>query len=341
MGKKYVMFVDERGFFGTETNGNFSMLGVVFEYEYCIELKNKECELRRKLNGRKEEMLSNSNGKIALDDIMLKEKVYKNINKVQKTNFINELPQLFKSLKFTIISSTIKQDNSKLDESYSIVANKLLKKFYSFIIKKNGESGGIIMEARGGNASYMIQQKLFDIYNERNVRLSILENIQDKINTFIVCEKNNKTYGLGIEVLNILNNIFFRVSNGLREVDEKLISYIEYGNKNKIFDVVNHKIYKNTQIDIQSKQLQGVRYNDMEIFSKELKKIKEQLKSRNMRINEKEKEIDELTNTIQLLNKQLEEALLSRKSDGIIFQILSDIDFKMKRVEKKSMVAEI
>jgi len=36
----------------------------------------------------------------------------------------------------------------------------------------------------------------------------------------------------------------------------------------------------------------------------------------------------------------LEEALLSRKSDGVIFQILSDMDFKMKRIEKKSIVAK-
>ena len=66
---------------------------------------------------------------ISLDDIMLEEKVYKNIDKVQRTEFINELPQLFKSLKFTIISSTIKQDNNKVNDSYSIVTNKLLKSF--------------------------------------------------------------------------------------------------------------------------------------------------------------------------------------------------------------------
>ena len=140
--------------------------------------------------------------------------------------------------------------------------------------------------------------------------------------------------------MNVLNNILFRVSNGLREVDRKLISYIEYGNKNKIFDVINHKIYKDTQIDIPSKQITSSSYNNIEIFSKELKTLKEQLKSKDTRINEKEKEINELTDAIQLLNKQLEEALLSRKSDSIIFQILSDIDFKMKGIEKKSMAAK-
>lgn len=338
MGKRYMMFVDERGFFSTDTNDSLSMIGVIFEYDYCIELKNKECELRRRLNEYKDGIIGNRNN-IPLDDIMLREKVYKNIDKTQRMKFINELPQLFKSLKFTIISSTVRQGNN-INDSYAIVTKKLLKKFYSFIMKKKGELGGIIIEARAENSSYMMQQKFFDIYNERNMSLSTLENIQDKINTFIICEKNNKDYGLGIEVLNVLNNIFFRVSNGLREIDRKLISYAEYGDGDKIFDVINHKIYKDTQLDIPSKQLQGVHYNDIEIFSQELKTLKEELKSKNTRINQKENEINELTDAIQLLNKQLEEALLSRKSDSIIFQILSDIDFKMKRIEKKDMVAK-
>jgi len=51
-------------------------------------------------------------------------------------------------------------------------------------------------------------------------------------------------------------------------------------------------------------------------------------------------EINELSDSIKFLNQQLEEALLSRKNDGIIFQILSDIDFKMKTIEKKSLVAK-
>lgn len=340
MGKRYIMIIDERGFLSTETNDNFSMIGVIFEYDYCIELKNKECELRRILQGYKKEILNNNNINIHLDDIILNENIYENIDKIQRTKFINELPQLFKSLKFTIISSSNKQDINKGNDSYYIVTKKLLKKFYSYIVKKNGESGGIILEAKRGNANNTIQQNFFDIYNDGNMNLNTSDHIKDKINTFVVCEKNNKTYGAGIEVLNVLNNIFFRVSNGLREVDRKLISYIEYGNKDKIFDVINHKIYKDTQIDISKKQLQGVNYNSVEIFSRELKNLKEQLQYKELRINEKEKEINELTDAIKFLNQQLEEALLSRKNDGIIFQILSDIDFKMKGIEKKAMAAK-
>ena len=142
MGKRYVMFVDERGFVSTEVNDNLSMLGVIFEYDYCIESKNKECELRKRLYGYKEKIFKNVNAEIYLDDIMFEENVYKGVDMVQRNNFINELPQLFKSLKFTIIWSTVKNDTSKVSDSYSIVAKKLLKQFYSYIIKKNGESGG-------------------------------------------------------------------------------------------------------------------------------------------------------------------------------------------------------
>lgn len=338
MGKRYVMFVDERGFLSTGTNDNLSMVGVVFEYDYCIESKNRQCELRKKLNGFKNELFDNSS--VPLDDIMCQENVYKSIDKIQRTQFVNELPQLFKGLKFTVISSTIKKENNETNDSYLKLVNVMLRKYHSLILKKNAECGGIILEARKGEASHEIQQSFFDIYNERIKSLCTLENNQDKINTFIVCEKTNTTYGLGIQVLNLLNNVLYRVSNGLRDVDRKLISYIDYGDKNKIFDVINHKIYKDTQIDVSIKQLQGAAYSNIELFSKELETLKDEIKYRDKRISEKEKEINDLTEAIQLLNKQLEEALLSRKSDSIIFQILSDIDFKMKGLEKKSIAAK-
>lgn len=339
MGKRYIMFVDERGFLSTDTNDNLSMIGVIFEYDYCIESKNRECELRKKLSEYKCKLFGD-NSSISLDDIILEENVYKNIDKIKRTQFINELTQLVKGLKFTVISSAIKSENGKDYNSYSKLAKMLMKKYYSFIMKKNGESGGIIIEARKGEESHEIQQNFFDIYNERSNSLCTLENIQDTINTFIVCEKANTTYGLGIQVLNVLNDVLYRVSNGLRDVDRKLISYIDYGNKNKLFDVINHKIYKDTQIDVSIKKLQGIAYSNIEVFSKELRNLKDEIKFRDKRLNEKEKEIKDLTESIQLLNKQLEEALLSRKSDSIIFQILSDIDFKMKGLEKKSMAAK-
>jgi hypothetical protein len=341
MGKKYIMFVDERGFISTNKKDTLSMVGVVFEYDYCIELKNIECELRTKLNKYREEIFSSEScSNISIDNVVLQEKVYKNIDKIIINKFINELPMLFKKLKFTIISSAIKQDSSKTYDSYSIATKKLLREFHSFIMKKNGESGGIIIEDKGGNASYDVMQNFFDIYNDRNIDLNMVGDIQDKINTFIVCEKSNKQYGLGIEVLNIVNSILFRVSNGYREIDEKLISYIEYGIKDKIFSEIKQKIYNDIEIGISSDQLQGVSYNNVEIFNKELKTLKEQLELKNTKIEEKEKEINQLSKEIQMLTQQLEEVLFNRKSDSIISRILSDIDVKVNGFDKVSTVAK-
>ncbi|MCE5219699.1 MAG: DUF3800 domain-containing protein [Clostridium sp.] len=339
MGKKYIMFVDERGFLSTDTINNFSMVGIIFEYDYCIDLKDKKCDLKTKLNKYKKEVFNNSYNTF-LDDIMLRKLVLNKNDEEKRKEFINELPSLFKSLEFTIISSTIKQDINDVKGSYYIAIRNLLKSFYSFIINKNAECGGIIMESRKDKDSYIMQQSFFDVYNERSRILSRLEDIQAKINTFIVSEKDNETYGLGIEVSNILNNILFRVSNGLREIDSKLIPYVEYGDTNEIFNAIEYKIYKDTPIGIVNKQLEKISYNSMEIFNKELKKLKGEVKLKDTKINEKQKEINELANEIQLLNQQLEEALLSRKSDNIIFKILSDIDFKMKGIEKKARVAE-
>ena len=338
MGKKYVMFVDERGFVSNDKVNNYSMIGVVFEHDYCMDLKDKQCELKSKLDKYKEEVFGNKNVNVFLDDIMMNEKVFAKYNKGKRKEFLDGLPILFKGLKFTIISSTIRQDVKNVKQSYDIATNNLLKSFNSFIVNKNGKCGAIIVETRDSKASYTVQQSFFDVYNERNLNMS--EEIENKINAFIVSEKDNKTYGLGIEISNILNNIFFRVSNGLREFDSKLMSYIEYGNADKIFDVIKIKIYKDTPVQMSSKQSQRISYNSIKTFNKELKTLKDQLENKDIKINQKEKEINELSNEIHFLNQQLEEALLSRKNDSIIFQILSDIDFKMKRIEKKAIAVK-
>lgn len=340
MGKKYFMFVDERGYLSTDINSNFSMTGVVFSYDYLAKSKDKESEMKSELNQYKEKVFGNCDLDVSLDDMILKEDIYKNINENQRKLFINNLPSLIKKLKFTIISSSIKQDLNKVKDPYYVVVRNLLKNFYSLIVERNGECGGVIMEARKGDNSYMIQQYFFDIYNDRNRNLSRLENIQDKLNTFVVCERNNSTYGLGIEVMNLLNSILFRVSDGLREIDSKLISHAEYGIDDKIFNEIIYKIYKYKSMVSMNKLSQKILYNSMERFDKELITLKEQLKLKDVRISEKEKEINELTSEIHLLNKQLEEALLSRKNDNIIFQILSDIDIKMKGIDNSTRIAK-
>lgn len=340
MGKKYLMFVDERGFLSKNINDNITMIGVIFEYDYCVNLKNKECELRTKLKEYKKGVLNEINCKLFLDEIVLDKNVYQNIDMVEKKRFINNLPALLKNLKFTIISSTAKQDINKTNDLYSLVTRRLLKKFYSFVVRKNGESGGVIMEARNERTSYIMQQNFFNVYYERNTNLSISANIKDKINTFIVCEKNNKTYGTGIELSNMLNSIIYRVSNGVREIDRRLISYNEYGYKDKIFDSIKHKLYKDVEIGIPSDQLQRVQYNNIETFNKEVEILKEQLVLKDTSIIEKDKEISNLTNEIQLLSQQLKEVLINKKGENLISRIFSEIDVKMNRINKINTVAK-
>ncbi|MFW2488199.1 DUF3800 domain-containing protein [Clostridium chromiireducens] len=331
MGKKYLMFVDERGFLSKNINDNITMIGVIFEYDYCVNSKNKECELKSKLKEYKKGILSEMNCKLFLDDMVFDKNVYKNIDIIEKKRFVNHLPALLKNLKFTIISSSAKHDSNKTNDSYSLVTRRLLKKFYSFVIRKNGESGGVIMEARNERSSCIMQQNFFNVYYERNTNLSIPSNIKDKINTFIVCEKNNKTYGTGIELNNMLNNIICRVSNGIREIDRKLISYNEYGYKDKIFDSIKHKLYKEVEIGIPSNHLQSIQYNNIETFNKEVEILKEQLALKDTSIIEKDKEISSLINEIQLLSKQLGEVLINKRGENIISRIFSEIDVKINR----------
>lgn len=337
MGKRYIMFVDERGFLTTGVNNNFSMIGVIFECDYCIDLKDKECELKTKLYKYREELFSKGKFNISLDDIAIREKFFQKTDENQRREFIKELPLIVKNLKINIILSQTKQDINNIKGSYSIATKNLLKVFYSFIMKKNGECGGIIMEARKCTSRCTLQQDFFNEYNERSRNLSILEDIQNKINTFVICEKSNKTYGLGIEVSNILNNMIFALSKGTEEADNKLISH---GDANKILSAIKHKIYKDASMVIANKNSQDISYNNMDMFKKELKALKTQVRHNDTRIKEKENEINELTNEIQLLNQQLEEALLSRKNDNIIFKIISDISFKMKRIDNKNMFAK-
>lgn len=332
MGKSYVMFVDERGFLSSEKSNNLTMVGVIFEQDYCINLKHNECELKEKLNQYKKEIFSRSD--LPLDDIILREKVYNSMDMNVKSKFVNGLPVLLKGLKFTIITTSIKQTSNGLNDSYVILTKKLIKKFYSFILKKNGEASAIVMEDRGEKNSYLMQQNFFNVYNEENMDSNIADNIDSKINTFIVCKKNHGTYGLGIEILNVINDVFFRVSNGYKEIDNNLMLYTEYGNKNKIYNVIKNKIYKDVEILVSSKQLQKNYYNDMEIINKELMTLQEQLRLKDTRINQKEKEISELGNEIKSLNKRLEEVMRSGQNHNIINKILSDIDVKIKSFDK-------
>jgi hypothetical protein len=341
MGKKYLMFVDERGILSKNANDNITMMGIIFEYNYCTDLEDKECELKTKLNKFKKRIFSEHICNEPLDSIILCENVYKGIHMTEIKKFIGGLPSLIRNLNFTVISCTVKQDLNKIEETYSIVTKKLLKKFYSFLASKNGETGGIIVEAIQDKVRCLMQQKLFNIYSEMNEDLILFNETENRINTFIVCEKNNKTYGIAFELTNILNNIFYRVLNGYREIDRKLISYSEYGNKDKILDAVKCKVFNDVEVGIPNAQFQMLSYINVEMFSRELRRLKSQMLIKDVNINEKEKEIEELSNEINMLNKRLEEVLCNGQSNNIIAKIFSDIDSKMKNFDNSKVVTTV
>lgn len=334
MGKKYMMFVDERGFL-TDKDENFAMMGIIFEYDYCSDSKYYECELKMKLNEYKKKVFSSSSI-LALDDVVLKKNVYMDIEKEQRKAFINELPSLFKNLKFSIISSTVKKD---IKDSYSTAVKKLLKEYYTYIMRKNGQSGGIILETKASDVNYRTQQIFFDIYNERNVNLNILGNISEKINSFIVCEKNNMKFGSGIEILNILSSVFSRVLSGSNEFDSRLISYMEYGNRNKVFDVVKRKLYKDMGVGIGQDELMRDTYS-ANVFNDELNELKEQLIYKNIVIDKKEKEIEKLTDKIEFLKGQLEAVLFNNERESMMSKILSEINVKIQGLDKITTAAK-
>ncbi|AQS10919.1 hypothetical protein CLOBY_30680 [Clostridium saccharobutylicum] len=330
MGKKYIMFVSEKGFL--DKDNNFSIAGVVFDQDYCTNVEDKECELSSKVNYSKERILGKNGFEICIDDILLPQNEYKNINNDNKKEFINQMPTLFKKVKTNLILSSIKQSDGLRDDSYNKVVNNLLKNFYSFLIRKKATCGGIVIESKSDKESCIIQQKFFDIYNERRNNLIMTENSQEKINSFIVWEKANKKYGVGIEAANLLNNILYRVSNGLTEVDNSVISYIEYGSENKIFNIIENKIYRDKTIDASNK-FSEKDLNTIDVFVNKVEKLKEELELKNIKIGDKEREINKLTQEMRSLKQRLEDAMKSRKNDNIILEILSDIDMKMKGFE--------
>lgn len=333
MEKKYLMFVDERGFL-TDKDENLTMIGVVFEGDYCSNSKYYECELKMKLDEYKKKIFGDNS--IHLDDIFFKENVYVNLDKYQRNKLINELPSLFKSLNFSIIFSTVKKD---MKDSYSIAAKKLLQEFYTYIMKKNGQSGGMVLEYKADNTSCSIQQSFFDIYDERSVNLNILGDISEKINTFIVCEKNNILFEAGIEMLNILKNILFRVLNGQEEFDLRLIECTKYGCENKMYDLIKSKVYRYEEVRIGQDRLMREAYN-INRLNEELNDLKAQLINKNIIIDKKEEELEKLTDEVQFLKEQLEIFVFSNERETMMSKILSEIDVKIQGLDKITSAAK-
>lgn len=337
MGKKYVMVVDERGCMNIDGDNNFSMVGVVFEKNYAVQSKDKKSELLRKINSYKEKILRIKAQNVDLKEIMFGENAYLEYKNFELKKFIDELSSLFQGMKFTIIVSTIKQNYGNLKASYNMAVSNLLRNFFSFIVKRRGECGGVIMIERDDKNRTQMQQNFFSVYSKRSDNLGI-ENIEDIINSFVICREDDESYSTVLKTADILNTIIYRVSNGLREIDNNLISYINYGYKDKIFNSIKSKIYKDQAMSLYDEKMQKISYSGAEMLIKEVKVLEEELINKNMIIDQKEKEICDLTEEIQILQKQLEHIMFNRRREQAVIDIFSEIEDNIKGNHRNSKV---
>lgn len=334
MSKEYLMFIDERGCYSNSDGNNFSMVGVIFEHDYCTNLCTMDCELTDKLKGFKKKIINiDSLNDITSEKIAGTENVFLDEECEMTDNAILVLPEFLKNLKFSIVSTSIKQDSSRSKDLYELAANNLIKRFYSFIISKKAKSGGIIVQSRHEEIDYSMPQKFFDIYNERKTNFYMYEDIINKINKFMICEVYNKEYKYAIEVSNIINNLLLNILGSENEYNFN----IEYDDMRKILNILKEKTYKE-EIDLLNENTHKYIQNALDKYTRESEELKYELSLKNRKIVERDKEIVELTEEINILKQQLQTAIINRKSESIIFDILSQVDVKIKGIEKQVLV---
>lgn len=331
MSKEYLMFVDERGCYSNTEGSNFSMVAIILEYNYCTDSFVRESELTDKLKIFKRNTISAENLKCSrLNDIINKEIVFcNNITDI----IIGNMLGLFKDLKFSVISTSIKQNKTKSKDLYDLAANNLIKRFYSFLITKKAKCGGIIVEGRHDEKHNVMPQKFFDIYNERASKFYMYKDINKKINKFMICESYDKQYKSAIELLNTISNILLKILS----LDNEYALDIEYRDFNKILEVIREKIYKE-EIDLINDNAQSYINVNLEKYVKETEELKNKLLIKSKKIEERNQEIKDLTEEINILKQKLNTAITDRKSDGIIFDILSEVDVKIKGIEKQVLI---
>lgn len=258
--KKYIMFIDETG---TPDMNNlrqpFSVIGVIFEYKYCIDDKDGESKLKQQINVLKNEVFNNDKLTLHLLDISSGKREFEGYSNEIRCEFFNKLPDFMRELEFTIISVTI--DKEKLQHYYSpakdpyvIAFTHVLQRYYSFIDKNNAQSARIVVEARDDNSNLIVQKAFFDVFNNGTTLLDVNLETKDKIKGFIMAKKGDPEYISGLEIADLLCSVISRVRRGLVELDPKCMRKGEYGKENKIFTAVKSKIYcpTNNEEDIRN-----------------------------------------------------------------------------------------
>lgn len=207
MEKKYVMFVDEAGRLMERKQKYFSMLGIIFEEDYCVGLNNGLCDLKKALDKYKKFLKLNIDSPIGIVEFL-------------------------RNLNFKAIPISLEVDHTKDDSTYETVVERLLEIYNSFLIN-NEAKGGIVIRDGINRDSFLVKQKFLDVYNNRNNDFCG----ESRINSFCIEKKEDKTYEAGLESMETLTEILLKDYSDIEE------GTTEFEAKKQIITDVKDKIY--------------------------------------------------------------------------------------------------
>lgn len=310
MDKKYVMFIDENGFFDSENN--FYMAGVIFNEDYCSGTNESSWSLRKVIEDNKLDISA------AGKDINFKRGC------ILKTEVYNVL----KYSEFSVIISKVKNEEDDIELK---AFNKLIKKYYYYIIDNNGNDSGIAMEAGSEIKSFIRQQEIFNIYMDRDKIIQDGDSCSSIINKFIITSNSNEKYMYAVNVANIIrNSISFYYERGKKQKRE--YKYSDRMNE-KIMEVIYEKVFtEEIAFDISRRNLTK-KSEQLKNLEKKIHGLEEELINKENHIKYKNTEISELLEQIKVLQHQLDDATL-KTNNNIIFEILPDVDISIKNMAK-------
>lgn len=312
MGKKYLMFIGEDVFFDFENN--LYMAGIIFDELYCDGYNSSEHSLVKIINDNKLDISVVSDYKNIKRGCILKKEVY----------------NILKNSEFSVIIAKIRIEDSSDNRKFQVF-NKLLKKYQYYIMNNNGDSAGIIIESGRKFENYEKQQEIFNIYREREENIgSCLNREKSLINKFIVVDNNNK-YNYAIKIADTIRNSI-SYSYERRKNKGREYRYSDRMNE-KIMEIIREKVFtEEIALDISRKNLIE-KSKSLKVLEEKIINLQEELIEKENNLKYKSNEISELMDEIEVLQRQLDDILL-KSSNNILFEILSDVDVRIRNTVK-------
>lgn len=239
------MFVDETG----TANGKdfFGVVGVIFEDKLAYnEDKTITPPLKQKLEQFKMDCFGKSDFVFHLEQITNSRKPFRSedgVTQSQLRKFYSDLPSFLQGLDFKIIFVSVDKETlnnyfASPKDPYVVAMAHIMKSFISFIKSPLVDSARIVFESRDDKHDFQIQKAFFDVFNSGTVHLEITDEIRNKIRGLVFLDKEN--YHPGLEIADLVCNPLSRVKRELVELNSKRI---RYGKTNRIFPLIEPKIY--------------------------------------------------------------------------------------------------